>query len=237
MDNLTLKLEGSTGELIIREGQAPPVILPKAIRYEGDIRSVSTFIKGRTELQNYQGIHKETTVITVDKDKNSIYLETNPNDEFSTTVKGILLISEELVAFCINGSKTFSQKELIKLLKFSRIHFSDPLEQQELLQQYMAFEFKTTSDGQAKGDDKGNKATSFNKTVTTNLKDRFTLKIPIYKGERSVVFGVDLCLDVTDAGARFWFESVELHELQQTEKEIIFKRELDAATDLVIIYK
>lgn len=42
---------------------------------------------------------------------------------------------------------------------------------------------------------------------------------------------------IEDAGARFWFESVELHELSQIEKEEIFKRELKAAAGLVVIYK
>jgi len=237
MENLTLKLDGSTPEIIWREGSAPDIEKPKQVVISGDIRSVGAFVLGRTGITNLQGINKETTLVTVNKEAGTIELQTNPNDVYGSTVKGTLQISDELNLFCINGGKMFSQKELIKILKFNRIHFSDPLEQQDLLKQYMAFSFKTGTEGHANGDDRGNKSQAVSKIVETNLPTSFTLKIPIYKGERSLVFRVEICLDVTDGGAKFWFESVELHELQQTEKEIIFARELLFCDGLVIIYR
>lgn len=237
MENLTLKVEGSTGEIIIREGEAPKVVYPQSVSVDGDIRTVRVFIGGRKALANLQGVNAETALVTVNKEKGTILLQTDPNSVYSSTVRGTLLTSDELALFNINGSTTFTQKDLIKVLKFNRIHFADPQQQQDLLQKYMAFTFSTSTEGHAKGDDRGNKSAAVTKAVTTNLPTNFTLKIPIYKGERSLTFQVEICLDVTDAGARFWFESVELHELQQTEKEIIFERELKAAEGLVVIYK
>lgn len=237
MDNLTIKLEGTNGnELIIREGDAPDIIPPVKLTAEGDIRTVGSFIAGR-DVPNLQGVSKETSLVTVDKDAGTIKLETDPNDHYGTVIKGTLLMSDELKAFSINENKMFSQKELIKLLKFSRNNFADPLVQNDLLQAYQAFSFQTSTEGHAKGDDRGNKSVAVSKAVNTNLPNSFILKIPIYKGERSITFRVEICLDVTDGGAKFWLESVELHELQQTEKEIIFERELKRCEGLVIIYK
>lgn len=237
MKELNLHLQ-SAGELILRTGTAPDVIEPETLSISGDIRSVGAFIKGRNELQNLQGINKETTIVTVDKEKDYIKLQANPNDSYGTTVTGTLLTSDELALFHINSTKTFSQKELIKILKFNRIYFTDNMQQQDLLKQYMAFTFKTNSEGHASGDDRGNKSSANVKAVETNIPKFFSLKIPIYKGERPVTFQVEICLDVTDGGgAKFWFESVELHELQQIEKEIIFKRELELCDGLVVIHK
>lgn len=237
MDNLTLKLESHEGnEIIWREGEAAPIREPLNLMASGDIRTVGTFIAGR-DVPNLQGIDRESTLVTVDKDAGTIKLETDPNDQFGTVISGTLLINDDLKQFDINGSKMFSQKELIKLLKFSRIHFVDPLVQNDLLNAYKAFTFQTKTEGHAKGDDRGNKSVAYDKAVETNLPKEFSLKIPIYKGERSVTFRVDLCMDVTDGGAKFWCESIELHELLQTEKELIFQRELLRCEGLVIIYK
>jgi hypothetical protein len=236
MENLTLKLDGTTPEIIWREGVAPKIVDPLAVSIEGDIRTVGTFVRGRS-VTNLQGINAETTIVQVNVEAGTISLETNPNDVYGTKVKGTLAPSDELAQFCINGGKMFSQKELIKLLKFSRNHFADPLVHADLLKQYTAFSFNTTTDGHASSDDRGNKSAAVKKTVATNLPTEFTLKIPIFKGEDSKVFRVELCLDVTGGGAKFWLESIELHEIQQIEKEIIFKRELEFCEGLVVIFK
>lgn len=237
MENLTLKLEGAPAEIIWREGSAPPIVEPVRVLLEGDIRTVGSFISGRAGLYNLQGVDPDRALVTVNKDKGTILLETDANNKFGSVVSGTLLPSDELAQFNINGGKMFSQKELIKLLKFSRNYFADPLQHADLLKQYTAFSFKTETAGHANSDDRGNKSTAVAKTVDTNLPKEFTLKMPIYRGERSIMFRVDLCLDVTDSCAKFWCESVELHELQQTEKEIIFERELKACAGLVVIYK
>lgn len=238
MENLTLKIEGAVGDLTIRKGDAPRIHEPKAISYAGDIRTVGTFVEGRKQVDNLQKVNPSTTIVVVDKEKGTIDLHTDPNDQFGSSAKGTLSISDELKIFSINENVQYSQKQLIKILKFNRIHFADPAVQEDLLKQYMAFSFNTKLDGHANlGDNQGNKSAAFAKTVDTNIPKFFNLKIPIYKGERSLVFKVEICLDVTDSGATFWFESVELHELQQIEKELIFERELAKCEGLVIIHK
>jgi len=236
MENLTVKLE-QPGELILREGYAPKIYEPNAITTSGDIRSVGNFVAGRKSVDNLQKVDPDTTLITVDKEKGTIVLQTNPNDQFGTTVQANLQGSDELKEFSINKEKTYSQKQLIKILKFNKLHFSDPAVQEDLLKQYMAFSFKTNLEGHANSDNQGNKSQAIQKAVDTNIPKFFSLMVPIYKGEESRVFKVEICLDVTDAGATFWFESIELHELEQIEKEIIFKRELERCAGLVIIYK
>lgn len=47
---------------------------------------------------------------------------------------------------------------------------------------------------------------------------------------------MEICLDVTEGSARFWFESVELHELIQKRLDEIFEEELARMEGLVVIY-
>jgi hypothetical protein len=48
---------------------------------------------------------------------------------------------------------------------------------------------------------------------------------------------VEICLDVTDAAASFWFESVELADLTELEGVRILEQELKSCEGMVIIYK
>lgn len=227
---------GST--VTILEGKANTPREPLNLNLSGDIRSVSTFIKNRMAIGHHQQIVlSDNTIITANKDAGTILLQTDPNNYYGTTVTGKLEISEALKAFRINEKGTMSQKDVIDILKFNKVHFRDRLQQDALLRSYLAFTYKTETDGGNKADTRGNKATSFNKSVTTDLPEDFVLKIPIFKGEDTKEFRVEICLDVTDGSARFWFESTELHELIEIEKEIIFKRELELCSGLVVIFK
>lgn len=235
---MDITLESFQGnELTIREGEAPPHIDPVRFIASGDIKTVSTFIKGRTEVDGLQGVDVDKTIITVNKEAGTIHISTDPNDRFASDLTGSLVMSDELKIFGINKERKFTQKQLIKLLKFNRIYFKDPLTHQDLLKQYTAFVFQTSTQGHANLDDRGNKSAAIAKTVDTNIPKEFTLKIPIYKGEREMDFRVEICIEVTDGGAEFWLESVQLHELEQIEKELIFKRELEACAGLVVIFK
>jgi hypothetical protein len=238
MENLHVKLETVEGnEIVWREGKAPDVVLPKALKVDGDIRSVGNFVEGRPVPGSDQSINGDLTIITADMDKGTLFLQTDPNSVYGTEVTGTLLESYELKPFGINSNKKFSQKDLVKLLKFSKNYFPHQEQHADMLLQYTKVEFKTSTTGHAAEDDRGNKSRAFDKKVETNLPTFFTLKLPIYRGEDSKMFRVEICLEVTDAGATFWLESVELHEIQQIEKEVIFKRELARCAGLVIIHK
>ena len=50
-------------------------------------------------------------------------------------------------------------------------------------------------------------------------------------------FMIEVCLQVTDGGASFWFESVELAELIQTQTISIINEQLKNCDGLVIIYQ
>lgn len=238
MENLHLKLENLTGnELIIREGQALPAKEPIKVVMSGDIKTVSTYLAGRLAVTNSQKADKSTAIIIVDPKEMTIHLKLDPVNPYGGEITAKLELSDELMVFNINTAKMFTREELVKLLRFNKIWFADPDKHDVLLKSYQAFTAKTASELSAENDTRGNRSNNFSKTVKTDLPEEFTLRIPIFKGQEKKTFRVEICLDVTDGGARFWFESVELHATIEIEKERIFDEELKTAAGFVIIRK
>lgn len=242
MENINLKLESIEGnEIIIREGQALPPVAPKKVEILGDIKTVSSFIEKRKDADdtrpNAQFIENDTAIVEVDKEKMEIKLSLDPSNPYGTTVTARLEPNPDLKQFAINGNKTFKQKELVDLLKFSRLFFEDFDKHGMLLKAYQTFNAKAFIDMASESDNRSNKSASYSKKVETNLPTDFVMNIPIFKGQEKKRFHVEICFEVTDGGCNFWFESVELKELQDIESEKILREELKSCEDYVVIWK
>lgn len=241
MENLTVKLENSQGELIIREGQALPQREPKKISITGDISTVSEFLTKRllgvASGVGAQLIDKGKALLTVDEENLFIRLELDPNDPLATEVMAKLEFTNYLEQFKINGKTTFTLKELKDLLKFAKLLFDDPDEYETVYKAYQSFDFQAYIKASQEEDTRGNRAASYKKDVKTNLPPNLKLRLPIFKGQKPETFLVDICLDTTDANCRFWFESVDLHNLIEQRKIEIFTEQLLDFRDFVIVRK
>lgn len=236
MKELNVTTKGDT--LTILEGKVLDQKPPEKISITGDIKSVSSFLSVRTASgSGTQAIDKSKAVVVVDKKALTIELLVDPENHYGATVMARLEKSDELAPFYINQNKTFSKEELIKLIKFNKIFFDAPTKHSEMLTAFQKISSTVNIRANDSADDRGNKERAFVKEVTTNAPTEFILNIPIFKGFDAVRFRVEVCLDVTEGSARFWFESVELHELIQTTVDIIFNEELKSAQGFVIINK
>ncbi|HEX6427979.1 MAG TPA: hypothetical protein VF008_09855 [Niastella sp.] len=242
MENIHLKLESVNGnEIVLREGSALPQREPVKINISGDIKTVSSFIAGRKDVSDsiagFQYINKGRAVVEVDKQKRTIVLMLDPSDPYGGVITAKMELNPDLVDFCINAKKTFKQKELVELLKFSGLSFDNAEKHAILLRAYQSFNAKAYIDMASDSDNRGNKSSSFNKKVETNLPVDFVLNMPIFKGQDRKRFSIEICLEVTDGGCNFWFESVELKELIEIESQQILDEELKSCSDYVVIWK
>lgn len=245
MDTLNLRLDAIEGnEIIIREGQALPPVAPKKIIISGDIKTVSSFIAKRkpanSQLQadpGLQTINPDRALVTVDKEKLTILLQLDPENEYGTEVTAKLAFTPEIEQFCINKNKLFIREELIKLIRFNKIWFADPEAHDKLLKGYQSFTAEVNAKIGKDSDTRGNVDNSYKKTVNTSVPDSFVLNIPIFKGQDKRKFRVEIAIDATDASTRFWFESVELNDIIQIESEAILQEELKSCSDYVVIWK
>ena len=242
MENIQLKVDAVDGDIVIRQGQALPLEPPKKLSIKGNIDSVKEYLVKRIDSErlddmSYQIIDKDEALITVDEDAMTIFLQLSPNDPFGTEVLAKLEFTPHLELWAINAKKTFLREELIKVIKFSRLHFEDPDKHTELLKAYQTFDFSAMIKSAKEDDTRGNRASSFQKHIKTNLPEDFILRIPIFKGQKPEQFRVEICYDTTDASIKFWFESVELFDLIEQRKIEIFTEQLAGFQDFVIIRK
>jgi hypothetical protein len=239
MQSLSLKLENVSGnEVIIREGKALEQKPPEKIKIDGDIRSISNFLKIRKHSPGWehQFVDPNRVIVTVDKKAMFIELETDPGNVYGTEITARLELSEELVKWGVQQGKIYSLKDLVKLFRFNRLDFDLADVGKQMEEAYMSFNIKQFIDfEQQQPDTMGNKKNSYEKRVDMKLPTKFKLNIPVYKGFPSLAFDVELCLNARDNAVDFWFESVELHELLITEKEKIFNEELKECEGFVII--
>lgn len=236
MQDVNVTVKGDS--LTVLEGKILETKPPEKIAIAGDIRSVSSFLSVRMkEGKGTQEIDKSKAIVIIDKKKLTIQLLIDPENHYGANVLGTLEKSDELAPFHINQNKTFSKEELVKLIKFNKIYFDDYGKHAEMLLAFQKISSTVNIKANDSTDDRGNKERAFVKEVTTNAPTEFILNIPIFKGFDAVRFRVEVCLDVTEGSARFWFESTELHELMQTKVDIIFNEELQSAKGFVIINK
>lgn len=230
-------LQPGGNTLTILEGKALEEKYPEKIVIVGDINCVSSFLKRRKNGFDLQKVDQSKVIVLVDKKEMSITLKLDPQNPFGTIVDARLELSDELKVFSINQPKTWKREELVQLIRFNKLSFDNAEQHDKVLKAYMSFDAKAITDVAASNDTRGNKANSFSKAVTTNIPTEFILLVPVFKGKEAQRFRVEICLDVTDGGARFWFESVELHELINTQRDIIFNEELKSCEEFVIINK
>lgn len=231
-----------TGDtLTILEGKTLDLKHPEKIKLIGNIQSISGFLSkryaGRTG-KGLQEVDKEKAVVTVDADRMTMHLDIDPENHFGAEVLAELKFTPELLAFHINDNHEFSREAMIKLLKFNKRFFADPLKQETLLESYMKLNLTGSTQIKSESDDRGNRDMQFKKNIDSqNIPKGFVLEIPIFKGQPVEKFRVDICISVTEGSVTFWFESVELVELIEERKQSIFAEELKSCQDFVIIHK
>lgn len=233
-----LNVTTTAGTLTVMQGNVLDTKPPEKIAISGDIKSVSNFLSIRiSQGKGMQEIDKSKAVILVDKKALTIQLLIDPENYYGANVLAKLEKSDELQPFFINQVKTFTKEELVKLIKFNKVFFDDASKHAEMLQAFQKVQSTVNIKANDSNDDRGNKERAFVKEVTSNAPTEFILNIPAFKGFDPIRFRVEICLDVTEGSARFWFESVELHEIMQKQIDEIFSAELKAAEGFVIINK
>lgn len=244
MEKIAVNLmNGANGSsLTVLEGKALDPKHPERLKIIGQIESVNAYLTARRGTQQpascLQYIDKDLAVITMDEAAMTITLDVDPNHPFGTEVVGKLEFNPDLGAWFINKDKQFTREQLITLLKFNRRFFADPSQHAIMLDAYQKLNLTGQTSLKNETDTRGNKDQAFKKTIdSSTIPTEFSLLMPVFKGQPDKKFRVEICLDATDASVRFWFESVELIEIIETDKKAIFNAQVAGYTDYCIIWK
>jgi hypothetical protein len=232
-------LDGDIKNLTVREGKALEIKPPLVIDINGDIDTVWSFIsKRKNTADTLQAIDLNKSVIIINKSALTIELLVNPEDFYGPKITGKMETSDELKPFSINEQKMFNREELVKLIRFSKRHFADAAMHEAVLVAFQKLSISGSTTLNSESDTRGNKGSQFTKKLdTSGIPTTFYLKMPIFKGGVPVKFMVEICLDSSDASVGFWFESVELKDLQVSVVEALFTKQKVLFCDFVIINK
>ncbi len=243
MSDKKIEITEATKELLIREGKAQELRDPRTIEIAGILRAPFEFLEKKISGTNAAvmgsgldlSMTEDSTIynarrstVLVDTQGGKLTLILNEKDHFSDKIIGVLKEAPEWQEFNINEDDKFmSLNDVIKLIKRNKFKFADAEKHGEFLQNLMTFNARVTTNIQQHRNANGNSLDLMQRTVDENKNaPEFKLNVPIYEGYPKKVFSVQTCLDATSGSIRFYFESVELYELLDSEKEKAIADEL-----------
>lgn len=171
-------------EVIIREVSTVNELQVKAplkLKINGTIGSVAEFLSKRFDQPDQ--VNQKRCHIIVDREKITIELVINENDEYTTgTVKGKLDFYPKFIEFGINSGKVWTPQQLGMFLKMNRSFFEDRNENMKLVASLMNFTAMVNNSIERSAKESGDKTDNFSQVVNSNLPASFNLKMPIFKG-------------------------------------------------------
>ncbi len=237
-ENVKIEVDGSVRELIIREGQAPPIILPDPLNIVGNIDAPALFYEHRKELPEHaeQYIDPTTALVIINENEKSILLMVNPKskDGFSNSIKGKLILSAELDQVGVywgnpcNTQKTFKRQEFRKFLTFNRRFFVQDEDFANLLAGIGKLEMAIQQVANETSNNRGEFDSQASRAIQTNLPKVVALEHEAYKGCGKIRYLAEVCYDIEDRVPVFWLESPDLaqqlEEIAHAQIKSVIKR-------------
>ena len=223
-EKIAINIESFQGnELIIREGTALPLTHPKPLKISGRITNAYEYYEHRKSEINALNSH-----VLVDYRKFEITIFHNDTSATSEhNISGKLIFNPDLVKFCINEEKEYTDSQLIKLLRFSRRFFKDTSVFDSIYNALVNFSARVQKDVNKTNDFRGNTLNSLLTSISGHsVPESFILNIPIFEGFEPQEFQVKILLQDNN-GLKFWLESTELFEMIATQSEQIIQTEVN----------
>lgn len=230
MEKLNVSLTDGTKVLEVRQGQALPLREPVKVRISGTIDAPRKYVEKRGA-----DLPKQKTHVTYSREQMQIILSIDEESIFGAEIIGRLELNKDLKDFGVNAKKLFTVKDLQQFLKMSKYFFTDKDENMKIVSNLGKFKASVQTQLEEGGDTRGNKNKSLDVKVDSNIGLEFMLSLPIFKGQPSKTFKVEICFDVRDADISVWLESAELQELILKTRDEIIDNELKSFAAYVII--
>lgn len=227
--------EGVTkAEVIIREVAKVNELKIKAplkLNIEGVIGSVAEFLSKRADQKDQ--INQKRCHILVDREKISIKLIFNENDEYLTgSIKGTLAEHPKFYEFGINAGKVWTPTELGMLFKMNRSFFTDKTENMKLVTELMNFTATVNNSIERSAKENGDRTDKFAQTVNSNLPKAFTLRIPIFKGTQAETLEVETFAQVNGRDIAFVLLSPGANQTMEDIRDKVVDEQIKKITEI-----
>lgn len=181
--NINLAQSNYPAEIIVRHGDAPMALSPKApiqTKINGVIGCVVEYLKKRVDAGQF---YQKDCHILVDRNEVKITLITNESDAYRRgEIVGQLLTNPSFVRFGINTEKVWTPAALGLFIKMNRAFFADRNANMTLVTTLMNFTATVNNKIDRALAENGSRTDNFVQIVNSNLPESFIIQMPIFKG-------------------------------------------------------
>lgn len=231
-NRINLNAFDNTVELIMREGAAPKVQEPEAVRIIGTIDAPAIWVEARAHK-----IIQDQTFVAFNREKMNIILRCDENDPLGTFIEGKLSLSEEFEKFEINTGEYKTNFEMAELIKMNRTYFENKQQAMQLVTELQNFKAKVDKEIEQYNNNRGDRRILLNQAVQHNLPQAFNLCLPIFKGQPWQTIQVEVYVNPSDLTCAL--VSPEANDFMQTSRDTIINNVLlrirEAAPSIVIV--
>jgi hypothetical protein len=228
-------------EIVIREVNSVnelPIRPPLKIAIVGTIGAVSEFLARR--LSELDQINPKRCYVLVDRQKMSISLTTNENDEYNTnSVCGKLETHPKFIEFGINQGKQYEPGELGQFLKMNRVFFQDRNENFQLVSNLVNFTAKVDTSYERIKNQNGSNSDAYSNAVTSNVPGMFKIKLTLFKGRPAEELEVEIYASINGRSCLLTLFSPGAIQALEDIRDMVIDEEIakirELTPDMVII--
>lgn len=221
-------------EVIVREVSSVnelDVKAPLKLNINGVIGSVFEFLNKRKDQSDQ--INQKRCHILVNREKISIKLTFNENDEYLTgTIGGILEEHPKFKEFGINSGKVWTPTELGMFFKMNRSFFPDKAENMKLVSELMNFTATVNNSIEKSAKENGDRTDKFAQTVNSNLPASFILNIPIFKGTATETLEVETFAQINGRDIAFVLLSPAANQTMEDIRDKVIDEQLQKIAEI-----
>ncbi|WP_262247005.1 hypothetical protein [Parapedobacter soli] len=222
-------------ELIIREGNALPVLEPIKVRIAGTLDSPFRFLQKRIDEIDQKKAH-----ITVSREELELHLYFNEDNAYDQGhIVGMITPHPTFKKFGINSGRYITTYEMAELIKMNRSAFENRQEAMKLVSALKNFKAKVEKDMEKANDDRGNRKVLLQQTVESNVPESFKVVMPIFKGMPKETFEVEVYFNPDDLTCTLVSPEANdtLEEIRDSAIDQVLDNIRQIAPDIVIIEK
>ena len=227
-------------EIIVRKGDAPRLLEPKApIKTDitGTIGTVVEYLRKRVDTGQFE---QRDCHILVNREKVKITLVINESDDYRYgTIAGKLAYNPKFLEFGINADMAWAPADLGLFFKMNRAFFTDRQANMELVTTLMNFTATINNKIERSVAENGSRTDNFVQVVNSNLPESFNLYMPIFKGMPSEIIQVETFAKVNGREVSFVLLSPGAQNTLEELRDKVIDSELEQireiAPDIAII--
>ncbi len=227
-------IETGVSHLTILKGVAPTPpekFNPKPVSISGAIDSPLRFLMERED----QIDHSRTHAIAKRGEKTICLVINEQSSTDKYTIIGTFKESKRFVDLNINKEVGSSPVKLSNTLKLLRSIFIERAEHALIVSTLRNLTAKVNRTIEEADDKRGNTKRNFEQTVESNMPKAFTLKMPLFEGEKAVEFQVSVTLEADGGDIVCFLESVEASEIMDAIVDERFDEQVKELQNTIVV--